>query len=106
VLQTEDLFLAASGLVRGGELVEVRVHGLNGRRMAVFHIEGPGMEEVEREYHRGCSVVLDLRLLKTEVVRLKNLAFQVLREEESRHAGEQRRYRAHPLGEPHRRGPR
>ena len=55
VLQTEDLFLGAFGLVRGGELRDVEVRGLNGKRMAVFVIEGPGMAEVEREYHRGPS---------------------------------------------------
>jgi hypothetical protein len=93
VLQTEDLFLGAFGLTRGGELQGVEIRGMNGRRMAVFRIEGPGMEELEREYHRGPSLV-DLRLLKSEVARLKNLAFQELRREESRDAGQQGRDRA------------
>jgi hypothetical protein len=79
VLQTEDLFLGAFGLTRGGELASIEVRGVNGRRMAVFQIEGPGMADLEREYHRGRSVV-DLRLLKSEVARLKNLAFGALRE--------------------------
>jgi hypothetical protein len=94
VLQTEDLFLGAFGLTRGGELAGIEVRGVNGKRLAVFRIEGPGMGDVEREYHRGPSLV-DLRLLKSEVARLKNLAFQALREEESRDAGEQRGDRAH-----------
>jgi hypothetical protein len=79
VLQTEDLFLGAFGLTRGGELAGIEVRGVNGRRMAVFHIEGEGMAELEREYHRGPSLV-DLRLLKSEVARLKNLAFGAIRE--------------------------
>lgn len=92
MLETEDLFLGALGLVRGGELVAVEVRGTNGRRMAVFSIEGPAMDEVQRDYHRGPSLV-DLRLLKSEVTRLKNLAFQALRREEMRDAGHEGRDR-------------
>ena len=83
MLQTDDLFLGALGLVRGGELRGVEVRGMNGRRMAVFRIAGPGMEDAEREYHRGPSLV-DLRLLKSEVRRLKDVAFEALRREERR----------------------
>jgi hypothetical protein len=94
VLQTDDLFLGALGIVRGGELREIEIRGRNGRRMAVFVIEGPGMGEIEREYHRGPSLV-DLRLLKSEVARLKNLAFETLRREERRDAGHEGRDRGH-----------
>jgi hypothetical protein len=83
VLQTDDLFLGALGLARGGELVRSFVRGTNGRRVAVFEIAGPGMDDVEREYYGGRSLV-DLRLIKSEVVRLKNLAFAALRGEEER----------------------
>jgi hypothetical protein len=79
VLETDDLFLGAFGLVRGGELEEVLVRGTNGRRMAVFRIAGPGIESAEREYHRGPALV-DLRLLKSQVRRLKDAAFGALRE--------------------------
>ena len=48
MLQTDDLFLGAFGLMRGGELREVLVRGMNGRRVAVFAIDGPGIEDVER----------------------------------------------------------
>jgi hypothetical protein len=92
VLQTDDLFLGALGLVRGGELVRAFVRGTNGRRVAVFEIAGPGMDDIEREYYGGRSLV-DLRLLKSEVVRLKNVAFSALRrenEEEKRNASESR----------------
>jgi hypothetical protein len=98
VLVTEDLYLGALGLTRGGELAGIDVRGVNGRRLAVFRIAGEGMEEVEREYHRGPSLV-DVRLLKSEVSRLKNLAFRALREEEIRHAGDEGRHRAHQGGE-------
>ena len=87
MIHTEDLFLGALGLVRGGELRDVEIRALNGRRMAIFHIEGADMGDVEQEYHRGCSVV-DLRLLKAEVARLKNVAFDALRREETRDAGQ------------------
>ena len=88
MLQTDDLFLGALGLVRGGELRGVEVRGMNGRRVAVFRIAGPGMEDTEREYHRGPSLV-DLRLLKSEVRRLKDVAFEALRREERRSDAEQ-----------------
>jgi hypothetical protein len=94
VLETDDLFLGALGLVRGGELQAVEVRGTNGRRVAVFRIAGPAMEDAERDYHRGPALV-DLRLLKSEVRRLKELAFEALRAEERRgHAGHQGRDRA------------
>jgi hypothetical protein len=84
VLQTDDLFLGAFGLLRGGSLREVVVHGTNGRRVAVFMIDGA--DDVERDYFMGPSLV-DVRLLKSEVARLKSLAFYALRrEEESRAA--------------------
>jgi hypothetical protein len=98
VLQTEDLFLGALGLVRGGELRDIEVRGVGGRRLAVFRIEGLGMEDVEREYHRG-HLVVDLRLLKSEVARLKNLAFEALRQEERRDAGHQGGDRTHQGGQ-------
>jgi len=98
VLETEDLYLAGLGLVRGGELVGVFVRGVNGRRMAVFRIEGKGMEEAERDYFKGAASV-DLQALKFQVRRLKDRAFAALREEE-RHAGEPRRDRADPGSEP------
>ncbi|MDH5658210.1 MAG: hypothetical protein OEY17_02550 [Nitrosopumilus sp.] len=84
-METDDLFLGAFGLVRGGELVEVEVRGLNGRPVAVFHIAGPDMDDVEREYHQGHTRV-DLRLLKSSVRRLKDRAFDAIRKEEGSHA--------------------
>jgi hypothetical protein len=100
VIDTDDLFLAALGLLRGGELLAVSVRGTNGRRMAVFSIDGQAAEAAAREYHRGETSV-DLRLLKSEVRRLKDLAFGALREEERRgpYAGHQGRDRAHQVGE-------
>ena len=94
MLQTDDLFLGAFGLIRGGELAGVEVRGTNGRKVAVFRIAGPGVEDAERDYYRGAATV-DLRLLKSEVRRLKDAAFEAIREEERRRdAGYQRGYRA------------
>jgi hypothetical protein len=98
VLQTEDLFLGAFGLTRGGELAGIEIRGVNGKRLAVFRIAGPDMQQAERDYYNGPALV-NLRLLKAEVTRLKNLAFEALREEESRYAREQRGDRAHQVGE-------
>ena len=82
MLQTDDLYLGALGLARGGELVRAFVRETNGRRgrVAVFEIAGPGMDDVEREYFAGRSLV-DPRLIKSEVVP-KNVAFTALRQEE------------------------
>jgi hypothetical protein len=94
VLRTDDLFLAALGLVRGGELAGTEIRGTNGRRVAVFLIAGPDMGSVEHDYYGGRSLV-NLRLFKSEVARLKNVAFDALREEERRgHAGHEGRHRA------------
>jgi hypothetical protein len=99
VLQTDDLFLGAFGLVRGGELRSIEVRGTNGRRVAVFTISGPGVEDAARDYYRGQALV-DLRLLKSEVRRLKDMAFEALRAEERRAgAGHEGRDRADQVRE-------
>ena len=82
MLLTEDIYLAAFGLVSGGELLDVHVRGTNGRRMAFFRIDGLGMAQVERDYYRG-SATVDLQRLKAQVRRLKDRAFDALREERS-----------------------
>ena len=82
MIETEDLFLAGFGLVRGGELAGVVVRSVNGRRLAFFRIAGADLDQVEREYYAGQALV-NLRLLKSEVARLKNVAFQTLREGEN-----------------------
>jgi hypothetical protein len=91
VIQTDDIFLGAYGLLRGGELVSVEVRCFGRRPVAVFTIGGQAASAAEREYHRGEAVV-DLRLLKSEVRRLKDVAFEAIRKEERR-AGQQGRYR-------------
>ena len=99
MIETDDLFLAGLLLTRGGDLLAVRLRGTNGRRVAVFAIDGPEVALAEREYFAGRTSV-DLRLLKLEVRRLKDRAFDAMRaEEEESHAGEQRGHRADQSGE-------
>jgi hypothetical protein len=106
MLTTDDLFLGGFALSRGGELVGIDVRGTHGRRVAVFSIGGPAVDDVERDYYRGTTSV-DLQLLKLQVRRLKERAFQALREEESRDATDHEgRYRTAAVGEPYRRGRR
>jgi len=105
VLRTEDFFLGGLALLRGGELVDVELRGTNGRRVAVFAIGGESALAAERDYYRGATPV-DLQLLKLQVRRLKDRAFQALREEETRNAGEQGRYRGDQGREPDRGGRR
>ena len=94
---TDDIFLGAFGLIRGGELERIEVRGTNGRRVAVFTIRGA--EAAERDYHRGPALV-DLRVLKSEVRRLKDAAFDAIRAEERRgHAGDEGGYRGGQGGE-------
>ena len=95
MLLTEDIYLAAFGLVSGGELVDVHVRGTNGRRMAFFRIDGADMGQVERDYYGG-SAKVDLQRLKAQVRRLKDRAFDALREErtDARESGRDRRDQA------------
>jgi hypothetical protein len=93
VLHTDDLFLGGFALSRGGELAGVEVRGMNGRRMAVFVIDGPSVEEAERDYYRGAALV-NLQLLKAQVRRLKDVAFTAMREEERRDGEQTRRVAA------------
>ncbi|MBN1919197.1 MAG: hypothetical protein JW889_14930 [Verrucomicrobia bacterium] len=83
MIRTDDLFLGGFALARGGELVGVEVQRTNGRRVAVFAIAGPGVEDAECDYFRGTTSV-DLQHLKVQVRRLKERAFDALRTEERR----------------------
>lgn len=107
MIRTDDLFLGGFALVRGGELVGVGIRGTDGRRVAVFEIEGPAALAAERDYYRGTTSV-DLQLLKLQIRRLKDRAFDALREEERRRkdADDERGDRKDPRREPHRAGPR
>jgi hypothetical protein len=93
-VQTDDLFLGGFALTRGGELAGIEIRGTNGRRMAIFRIEGEDVVAAERDYYRGQTSV-DLQLLKLQVRRLKDRAFEALRQEEMRNAGHEGRDRAH-----------
>lgn len=93
MIETEDLYLAAYVIIRGGELRRVRVRALNGRRLAVFSISGDLLETAENDYWHQPTV--DLHALKFQLRRLKDRAFDAVREEEKRiHGnGEARRFR-------------
>jgi hypothetical protein len=84
VIRTDDLFLGAFALSRGGELAGVEV-SVNGRRVAYFRIEGADVDEVRRDYYHGPALV-NLQLLKAAVRRLKDEAFAAIRQEEKRNA--------------------
>jgi hypothetical protein len=83
VIRTDDLFLGAFALSRGGELEDVEVEGVNGRAVAFFRIDGAD-EQAEHDYYHGPAVV-HLQLLKAAVQRLKNAAFTAIREKERTH---------------------
>jgi hypothetical protein len=87
VIRTDDLFLGAFALSRGGEVAGIEVSGVNGRRVAYFRIEGADLEQVRRDYYHGPAVV-NLQLLKAAVRRLKDEAFSAIRQEEKRDASE------------------
>lgn len=82
-MRTDDLFLGAFALARGGDLVTIDVEETNGRRVAVFVIAGPGVDDAERDYFRGATSV-DVQHLKSQVRRLKEHAFSALRADASR----------------------
>jgi hypothetical protein len=108
VIRTDDIFLGAFALSRGGELVGVEVCGVNGRRVAYFEIDGADCEQTRHEYYQGPAVV-NLQLLKAGVRRLKDEAFAAIRQEERKgHAcedqpGEDRRHQGQGRSRPGRR---
>jgi hypothetical protein len=77
------MFLGAFALARGGALERIEVAGINGRRVAYFHINGQDAAEAVREYYMG-PVVVDLQRVRAAVRRLKDEAFSAIREEEKR----------------------
>jgi hypothetical protein len=83
MIRTDDIFLGAFALARGGELAGVDVEGINGRRLAFFRIDGAGTDDVERDYYHGPTIV-NLQILKAAVRRLKDEAFAAIRQEERR----------------------
>ncbi len=89
MIRTDDLFLGAYALMRGGEIRGTDVEGMNGRRMVFFRIEGEGIDAIEREYYGGETSV-NLQLFKAQVSRLKSAAFEAMRREEKRDASESR----------------
>jgi hypothetical protein len=110
VLETEDLYLAAYLLTcSGSELQAVEVKNLNGRRLAVFRIDGDQVKDYEGRYWRGDAVV-NLQLLKFQLRRLKDTAFAAIRadrgeERDDAHAPSGR-FRAAVAAQPHRRARR
>lgn len=82
MMRTDDLFLGGFALSRGGELVGVDVEQTNGRKVAVFVIDGANVAEAEADYFRGGTTPVDLQHLKVQVRRLKERAFAALRADE------------------------
>jgi len=107
VIRTDDIFLGAFALSRGGDLSGVEVQGVNGRRVAYFHIDGPDAAETQRDYYQGPAVV-HLQILKASVRRLKDAAFEAIRAEERNHeaTGEPGSNRHHQAPGRYRRGNR
>jgi hypothetical protein len=91
VLTTNDLWLGGLALARGAQLVRVDVERVNGRPVAVFGLAGDAAEQARIDYHGGTTTV-DVQLLKLQVRRLKEKAFdavrtaEALRKEEKIHA--------------------
>lgn len=85
-IRTEDLWLVALALTRGGRLVTLDVDGTDGRRTASFRIAGRGLRRLERAYARG-TVEANVAELKRQMSHLKDVLFARLRREERRGAG-------------------
>lgn len=85
-IRTEDLWLGALALARGGRLVALELEGTNGRRTAVFRIAGRGLRRLEQAYARG-TVEANVAELKGQMSHLKDVLFARLRREERRGAG-------------------
>ena len=77
-LATEDLYLGAYVLSRGGALKGVRVSRASGRRTAVFALRGPRVSEEAEAYYAGRAVV-NLREYREHLEALKDELFGALR---------------------------
>jgi hypothetical protein len=80
-IRTDDLWLSALALARGGRLVELQLEGANGRRTAVFRIAGVGLAGLEEAYARGTAEANVLEL-KGQMSHLKDVLFARMRREE------------------------
>ena len=95
-LATENLYLGAYALANGASLTRVLVSHSNGRRTAVFELEGARVEELAEDYYAERAVV-NLARYREQLERLKDQLFGALRRSENE---TERRWR----DDPHRQG--
>jgi hypothetical protein len=79
-IRTDDLWLSALALARGGRLLELQIGG-NGRKTAVFRIAGPDLAGLEEAYAGGTAEA-NVRELKGQMSHLKDVLFARMRREE------------------------
>jgi hypothetical protein len=81
-LATENLYLGAYALTNGASLVRVVVSRSNGRRTAVFELDGPQVDELAEAYWAGTAEV-NLARYREHLERLKDQLFGALRRNEN-----------------------
>jgi len=95
--ETSDIFRGAYFLCHGGGLSGIRINN-NGRRTAIFMIEGDDISELDRAYSSGKALVNPVQL-RESLNNLRDKLFARLRDNEGRTRDddgerEDRRYKA------------
>lgn len=80
-IRTDDLWLSALALARGGRLLGLQLDGDGGRKTAVFLIAGADLVGLEEAYARGTAEA-NVRELKGQMSHLKDVLFARMRREE------------------------
>lgn len=95
MLQTENLYLGAFALLGGARLERIVLSRANGRRTAVFELEGDGLEALSAEFFSSRATV-NLAAFRQELEFLKDRLFEALHEPETEtEASPRPRRRAH-----------
>lgn len=76
-IETTDIFRSAFFLCNGGDLCGINVKD-NGRRVAVFVIQGEGLEDLDRQYRNGEALVNPVQF-RESITHLRDLLFDKLR---------------------------
>ena len=94
-LATENLYLSAYVLTNGALLSRVLVSRTNGRKTAVFELEGPWVQRLSDEYFSGTACV-NLAEYRRHLEALKDELFTALNRDETE--TERRRHAPHRKG--------
>ena len=77
-IKTSDLYCASYIFSQGGELKEVQLSRISGRRRAEFIFTGKNVQQLEKTFLSGKAIV-DLKTFKASLNHIKDVMFQTIR---------------------------